>query len=105
VGVGLWLLAAILALARRPRAAAIVNGSLALAFGSAEVLAIISLLHQAGNRSLWFGAAALLTLAAGAVVLGWLSVKTKRWLLWPAWIFNFPAILILVYYAFWFHIF
>lgn len=105
---------AVLALMRRRRAAAALNGALALAFLALEVPSLAAYLWDPQGYSGRYGAAAIgdLRLAAWGAVLaaiaGACSIaawRSRAIFLWLGWIDNLPTVALLVYLAFWFRVF
>lgn len=108
------LAAAALALMRHRRAAAVLNGALAMLFLAFEVP---SLLAYAGDPDRYIqrhGAAAVgdLRLAAWGALLAAIALacsiaawRSRAIFLWIGWIDNLPAVALLVYLAFWFRVF
>lgn len=110
----LWIAGGVLALNRRRTAAALANGLIALPIcvlaGWPLVRTLVDLegyVRQYGRAALneLPLTAALLALSAAALVASVLSVRRSTWVFAAGWLANAPALLLLVYLAFWFRIF
>ena len=103
-----------IAILGHPRAAAAVNGALAMLF---LVLAAPSLFAWASSPDAYvqrYGRAALneLPFTAGLVALALialagsgLSLAWRPIVFWASWLANLPTVALLVYLGFWFHVF
>jgi hypothetical protein len=108
------LAVAALALMRRRRAAAVVNGALALVFLALEAPSLVSYAVDPDGYIARYGAAALgdLRLAAWGAALSAVAIacsiaawRSRAIFLWIGWIDNLPTVALLVYLAFWFRVF
>lgn len=108
------LAVAVLALLRRRRAAAVVNGALALLFLALELPSLAAYLWDPEGYAARYGTAAIgdLRLAAWGAVLaaiaGACSIaawRSRAIFLWIGWVDNLPTVALLVYLAFWFRVF
>jgi ABC-type proline/glycine betaine transport system permease subunit len=111
---GLALGVAVLALMRRRRAAAVLNGALALVFLAFAMLSLAAYLWDPEGYVGRYGAAAIgdLRLAAWGAVLVAIAVacsfaawRSRMVFLWLGWIDNLPTVALLLYLAFWFRVF
>ena len=105
---------AALALTRRRRAAAVLNGALALVFLALEVPSVVSFLWDPEGYVGRYGAAAIgdlrlaawgTMLAATALACSVAAWRSRAVFLWLGWIGNLPTVALLVYLVFWFRVF
>ena len=108
------LAVAALALMRRRRAAAVLNGALALLFLAFEMPSVTAYVWDPEGYIGRYGAAAVgdLRLAAWGAVLAAIALacsiaawRSRAIFLWLGWIDNLPTVALLVYLAFWFRVF
>jgi hypothetical protein len=108
------LAVAALALLRRRRAAAVVNGALALLFLALETPGVAAYLWDSAAYVARYGAGAVgdVRLAAWGTALAALGLlgsvaawRSRAIFLWIGWIANLPTVALLVYLAFWFRVF
>jgi hypothetical protein len=108
------LAVAVLALMRQRRAAAIVNGALALLFLALETPSVVDYLSDSAAYVARYGAGAVgdVRLAAWGMALAALALlgSIAAWparavFLWIGWIANLPTVALVVYLAFWFRVF
>lgn len=108
------LAVALLGLLRRRRAAAALNGALALLFIAFEAPSVVAYAWSPAAYVQRYGAAAvsdlrlalwgiaLASIAMGCSIAAW----RRSWVfLWIGWIDNLPTVALLLYLAFWFRIF
>ena len=103
-----------LALMRRRRAAAVLNGALAVLFLALEVPSLVAYLWDPEGYVGRYGAAAIgdLRLAAWGTVLASIALacsiaawRSRAIFLWIGWIDNLATVALIVYLAFWFRLF
>jgi hypothetical protein len=111
---GLALAVAMLALTRRRRAAAALNGALALVFLALELPSLAAYLWDPEAYLGRYGAAAIgdlrlvawgAVLAATAFACSIAAWRSRAIFLWLGWIDNLPTVALLAFLAFWFRVF